>query len=90
MLEQTTADETAAAAKSSFSTSNTASKARRAAKTLSGFYVTRNAYQGKHFVALILDKNNRQNVVIVRPTTGRNEMNTTVNPKNNLCVFARY
>jgi len=57
---------------------STSSKARRAAKTLSGFYVTRNAYQGKHFVALILDKHSRQNVVIVRPTTGRNEMNTAV------------
>jgi len=57
---------------------------KRKNRTVSGFYVTRNVSQGKHFVALILDKGSRHNVVIVRPTTGRNEMNLTVSA---CCLF---
>lgn len=53
---------------------------KRAAGNRSGYYITRNAYQGKRFVALMLEKatTTSYNVVIVRPTTGRNEMNAVV------------
>jgi hypothetical protein len=59
---------------------DSAASSRRAGGTPSGFYMTRNAYQGRHFVVLVLEKNygRTPNVLIVRPCTGRNEMNKLV------------
>lgn len=56
---------------------------------MSGYYITRNAYQGKYFICLIIEKSflssRGPNVIIVRPTTGRNEMNKMVSLNFQLC-----
>lgn len=77
VLEQVRADETRASA-ATVAVAAKKSTNKRNTSSVTGFYLTRNPYQGKHFIALILDKGNRQNVVIVRPSTGRNEMSTNV------------
>jgi hypothetical protein len=74
-LEQARTEE---AASNSYSMQPTdAARSFRRNASMSGFYMTRNAFQGKHFVALILEKSavasRGTTVIIVRPTTGRNE-----------------
>ena len=47
-----------------------------------GFFVTRNSYQGKHFVLYVPETGPMQrrphSVTIMRPTTGRNQMERMV------------
>lgn len=89
LLDQAKSDESLAQNATSTSASTSASSAARSRRapaappsSMSGYYITRNAYQGKYFICLIIEKsyiNTRgSNVIIVRPTTGRNEMNKMV------------
>lgn len=77
------------AASSEANNSNTSIKNNNKKKNsiVNGFYCTRNAYQGRHFIALAIEKAViihshaaalAINVTIIRPTTGRNEMNRMV------------
>jgi len=51
-------------------------------QSVHGFFVTRNSYQGKHFVLYVPETGPMQrrphSVTIMRPTTGRNQMERTV------------
>lgn len=51
-------------------------------KVAHGFFVTRNSYQGKHFVLYVPETGPIQrrphSVTIMRPTTGRNQMERAV------------
>lgn len=51
-------------------------------KVAHGFFVTRNSYQGKHFVLYVPESGPMQrrphSVTIMRPTTGRNQMERAV------------
>jgi hypothetical protein len=65
---------------------------RHSTGTPSGFYMTRNAYQGRHFVVLVLEKSygRTPNVLIMRPCTGRNEMNKAVSARVRFCSWGSY
>ena len=97
LLEQAAADKPSSANSSFHSKSSSSSNSSNV--WLNGFHVTRNAYQGMHFVALVIEKTSRfasnrpTNVLIVRPVTGRNEMNRMVSErkrkyyKHTICCF---
>lgn len=72
LLEQAQAEE---AASGTFSSA-------KAKSSMSGFYMSRNAFQGKHYVLLALEKsaggNRATTVITVRPTTGRGEVEKLV------------
>ena len=80
LYEQAKAEEASASAPSFQPTDSTSSGTRKASMT--GFYMTRNSYQGKYFVTLAIEKNigvsKSGNMIIVRPSTGRNEMQKLV------------
>lgn len=79
LLDQAKSEEALAQRTTSHSTSRSS---RAEPNSMSGYHITRNAYQGKYFICLILEKSyinsKGSNVIIVRPTTGRNEMNRMV------------
>lgn len=81
LLEQAQAEEAATAPAPSKPT-DSSRPFRRASSSLTGFYMTRNAFQGRHFVALALEKGSMSgrtsSVIFVRPYTGRHEIQKLV------------